>query len=154
MSGQHFDTLVLKPAFRVSAERPELRKRKGKRSKRPTPVSLRLTVEERAQLEREAGGRSLSAHIRDCLFNGRAAPRKTKSAGSVKDHAALARVLSAPRPVEPSPKILTIWPGRCGTAASSSRWKANRRYNVPAPTSQPCAATCSKRSACASGNER
>lgn len=95
MSGQHFDTLVLKPAFRVSAERPELRKRKGKRSKRPTPVSLRLTVEERAQLEREAGGRSLSAHIRDCLFNGRAAPRKTKSAGSVKDHAALARVLSA-----------------------------------------------------------
>lgn len=95
MSGQKSETLVLEHAFRVSVERPKTAKRKGKRSKRPTPVSLRLTVEERAQLEREAGGRSLSAHIRDRLFSGNAAPRKTKGARSVKDHAALARVLSA-----------------------------------------------------------
>lgn len=70
-------------------------KSKPRKPKRPTPVSLRLTLDERARLEREADGRSLSDHIRERLFNGDAAPRKIRGLKPVKDRQALARVLSA-----------------------------------------------------------
>ena len=36
--------------------------------KQPSPISLRLSVEERAQLERDAGDRTLSSYIRWRLF--------------------------------------------------------------------------------------
>jgi hypothetical protein len=34
------------------------------------PISIRLTPQERAELVRRAGGRSLSVYVRDCLFGG------------------------------------------------------------------------------------
>ncbi|WP_088343733.1 MULTISPECIES: hypothetical protein [Rhodomicrobium] len=67
-------------------------------TKRPPPFSLRLTPEERQQLERRAAGTSLGAYIRACLFGeGDANPaikRRTRSKFPVKDHKALAHVLS------------------------------------------------------------
>ncbi len=61
--------------------------------KTPPPLSLRLTREERARLERDALGRSLSAHIRERLFGEQVAKRKSRGKEPVKDHQALARVL-------------------------------------------------------------
>lgn len=57
------------------------------------PVSIRFTPEERAQIERDAGGKSLSRYIRERLFGSKAKGRTVRA--PTKDHAALARVLSA-----------------------------------------------------------
>lgn len=83
---------ILRHVFAAEAVKPKSSKPK---SKRPSPISLRLTEEERAQLEREAEGLSLSAYVRERLFGDDARPRKTRGKHPVKDHAALARVLSA-----------------------------------------------------------
>lgn len=61
---------------------------------RPTPFSLRLTFEERAALEAQAGAMPLGAYIRSRLLGGTAAPRKARRR-PVKDDEALARVLGA-----------------------------------------------------------
>ncbi|MEM7547870.1 MAG: plasmid mobilization relaxosome protein MobC [Pseudomonadota bacterium] len=63
--------------------------------KTPPPFSLRLTFEERAQLEKQAAGMSLGAFIRSRLFGEDEAPRRTRGKFPVKDHEALARVLEA-----------------------------------------------------------
>jgi hypothetical protein len=60
----------------------------------PSPFSLRLTFEERARLEQAAAGLSLGAYIRQRLFDGNAAPRRTRGKHPVKDHEALGRVLA------------------------------------------------------------
>lgn len=60
----------------------------------PPPFSLRLTFEERTELERAAAGMSLGAYVRDRLFGPDAAPRKTRGKTPVKDHEALGRVLA------------------------------------------------------------
>ena len=65
------------------------------KKKRPSPISLRLSDEERARLERDAAGMSVSAYIRERLFGEGAVPRKTRGKFPVKDHQALAKVLSA-----------------------------------------------------------
>lgn len=57
------------------------------------PFSLRLTPEERAQLEREAAGMSLGAYIRSRLFNSEAPKRRTRGKHPVKDHQALGKLL-------------------------------------------------------------
>ncbi len=57
------------------------------------PFSLRLTSEERAQLEKDAVGLSLGAYIRSRLFDESLPPRRTRSKHPVKDHQALAQVL-------------------------------------------------------------
>lgn len=59
------------------------------------PFSLRLSFEERAQLEKEAAGEPVGAYIRQQLFNGKQKPRRTRGKFPVKDHAALGRVLAA-----------------------------------------------------------
>lgn len=61
----------------------------------PVPFSLRLSFEERAQLEKEAAGLPVGAYIRQRLFHGKQTPRKTRGKHPVKDHAALGRVLGA-----------------------------------------------------------
>jgi hypothetical protein len=65
------------------------------RAKTPAPFSLRLTFEERAQLERDAAGMSLGAYIRGRLFGKDVMPRMTRGKTPVKDHKALGRVLGA-----------------------------------------------------------
>jgi len=61
----------------------------------PSPFSLRLTFEERAQLEQDAAGMALGAYVRERLFGDNVAPRKTRGKFPVKDHEALGRVLAA-----------------------------------------------------------
>ena len=62
-------------------------------SKYPPPFSLRLTFEERAQLDRAATGMSLGAYIRQQILGDNTTPRKTRGKFPVKDHEALGRVL-------------------------------------------------------------
>ncbi len=67
----------------------------SKNNKIPAPFSLRLTFEERAALEKEAGNKPLGAFIRSKLFRGSEAPRKqrTRSRKPLKDDKALAELL-------------------------------------------------------------
>jgi hypothetical protein len=67
--------------------------RDAAKKKRPAPFSLRLTFEERAQLEREAAGMSLGAYIRAKLFDNTKPTRQTRGKFPVKDHKALGKVL-------------------------------------------------------------
>jgi len=57
------------------------------------PFSLRLTFEERAQIEKEAAGVPLGRYIRNKVLDGKARPRRTRGRFPVKDHEALGRVL-------------------------------------------------------------
>ncbi|GJL64922.1 MAG: hypothetical protein NPIRA04_35760 [Nitrospirales bacterium] len=57
------------------------------------PFSLRLTPEERAQLEKDAAGMSLGAYIRSRLFDSSVPKRQVRNKFPVKDHQELAKVL-------------------------------------------------------------
>lgn len=57
------------------------------------PFSLRLSFEERAQLEKEAAEIPLGRYIREKVLDGKARPRRTRGRFPVKDHEALGRVL-------------------------------------------------------------
>lgn len=63
------------------------------RKKCPSPITLRVTDEEREKLKAAAAGMSVSAYIRKCVFGDAAAPRKMRSRVPVRDQAALARIL-------------------------------------------------------------
>lgn len=61
----------------------------------PVPFSLRLSFEERAQLEKDAAGLPLGAYMREQLLGEKKSPRRPRGKFPVKDHAALGRVLAA-----------------------------------------------------------
>lgn len=63
-------------------------------SRRPAPFTLRLTPEERSRLEQDAGHLSLSAYVKSCLFDGTAAPVRTRTRFPVRDQAALSAALA------------------------------------------------------------
>ena len=63
--------------------------------KRTPPVSVRFSEEERMLLRQLAGNERLSSYIRRCALNGDVTARKSSSRNPVRDHEALARVLSA-----------------------------------------------------------
>lgn len=63
--------------------------------KAPSPFSVRFSVEEREKLERDAAGMPIGAYIRLRVLGDEVAPRRTRGKAPVKDHQALARVLSA-----------------------------------------------------------
>lgn len=69
--------------------------KRRKRKKTPPPFSLRLTPEERAELEKQAAGMSLGAYIRLRLFDDALPVRRTRGKAPVKDHEELGRVLGA-----------------------------------------------------------
>lgn len=58
------------------------------------PFSLRLTQEERLQLDRRAAGRPLGAYIREHLFGPDVEPRTIRGQFPVKDHQSLAKLLA------------------------------------------------------------
>jgi hypothetical protein len=63
--------------------------------KSPAPFSLRLTADERAQLERRAAGTPMGAYIRACLFASESSHRRiTRGKAPVADHKALAQLLA------------------------------------------------------------
>jgi hypothetical protein len=65
-------------------------------TKEPTlpPFSLRLSFEERAQLERDAAGLSLGAYVRERIFDGSKVTPRRRGKFPVKDQKALASVLA------------------------------------------------------------
>ncbi|HST36340.1 MAG TPA: MobC family plasmid mobilization relaxosome protein [Allosphingosinicella sp.] len=58
------------------------------------PVSLRMTFEQKAQLERDAAGMSVAAYIRWRLFDPDSPPPRTRGKFPVKDHKALTKLLA------------------------------------------------------------
>jgi len=71
---------------------------KDQRKRRPVPLSLRLTPEERTQLERDATGMSLAAYIRAQLFDAPSGRKRmigvrTRGRNPLKDKQAIARAL-------------------------------------------------------------
>ena len=58
------------------------------------PFSVRLSVQERARLERDAAGMALGAYVRWRLLDPASPPPRHRGKAPVKDHAALARVLA------------------------------------------------------------
>ena len=63
------------------------------KKRRPAPFSLRLSFEERAKLEKLAGGSSLSAFIKAKVFADEGYIRRLRGKFPVKDHEALGKVL-------------------------------------------------------------
>lgn len=61
--------------------------------RRPAPLSLRLTPEDRERLESDAVGMSLGAYIRWRLFDPDRPPPRHRGKAPVKDHQALSAVL-------------------------------------------------------------
>ena len=57
------------------------------------PVSLRMSFEEKARLERDAAGMSVAAYIRWRLFEPSAPPPKTRGKFPVNDHRSLTKLL-------------------------------------------------------------
>ena len=64
------------------------------RGNRPAPFSLRLTPQERAELERLAGDMSLSAFIKDRVFDPDNPHPRRRRRRSVADHKALAQAMA------------------------------------------------------------
>ena len=58
----------------------------------PAPFSLRLSEDERQELERLADGKPLGAYIKDAIFERRIRPR-TRGQKPVRDHQALAKLM-------------------------------------------------------------
>lgn len=58
------------------------------------PFSLRLTQEERHELERQAGRLPLGAYIREQLFGASAQRRRTRGQFPIKSHQCLAKALA------------------------------------------------------------
>ena len=84
--------MPLSGEFQRGAKTGPSRVKPAKRT--PPPFSLRLTFEERARLELDAGDIPLGAYIRSKLFNEPATVRPSRKAKRpVKDHQALASVL-------------------------------------------------------------
>ena len=76
----------LYPEFKGEFAMPEKKKNAF------APFALRLSQEERSQLERDAGNMTLSAYVRSVLFN-KTTPRKRKHKRPIKDHQILSQVL-------------------------------------------------------------
>ncbi len=59
-----------------------------------SPISLRVSPEEKARLERDAGDMTQSAYIREQLFGDQVAPRKRRMKRPVKDHRTVAQLFA------------------------------------------------------------
>lgn len=83
-----------KPSVSASDKFAEVsRTPQTKSRKRPAPLSLRLSPEEWAALEKAADGMSLSRYIKGRIFDAKDRPKPSRRPQPVKDHAALARAL-------------------------------------------------------------
>ena len=66
------NTEYLSPPFEIASNPQKLK------TKRPSPITLRLTDEEREKLKIAAGDMPVSAYIRKCVFGAEVAPRKKR----------------------------------------------------------------------------
>ena len=72
----------------------------NKPSRYRPPFSLRLSFQERAQLERDAAGKSLGAYIREELFGKNVTPRRAARKLPIKDHEERRDALASMRNIE------------------------------------------------------
>jgi hypothetical protein len=79
----------VKSVFQVKAQAVSKNPKPSK-----SPITLRVTDEERERLKSMAAGMSVSAYIRKCIFAGDATRRKRRSHMPVKDQEAMARALA------------------------------------------------------------
>lgn len=77
------------------------------KKKRPSPLSLRLSDEERAQLQQDAGPLAVNAYIRKKLFGGNARLRKSQRRPSM-DHEQIAKLLGILGQSELGPSLIAI----------------------------------------------
>ncbi|MEP5732342.1 MAG: plasmid mobilization relaxosome protein MobC [Sulfitobacter sp.] len=66
----------------------------GSKPRPSSPLTLRLTAEERTRLEELAAGMTLSAYIRACMFGADAVKRKKRPKNVVEDKKAAAEALA------------------------------------------------------------
>ncbi len=91
MSGSSIQSdISLKSKFAASSCIPEKQK---SNKKRPAPLSIRLTDDERERLEEMAAGQALSSYIKTVLFNGETVQRGKRGAQTIKDYQKLAFAL-------------------------------------------------------------
>lgn len=81
----------LQHRFSRSAAKPESEPKP--KAKRPAPLSIRVSKEERKALQRAAAGRSVNSYIRERIF-GDQPKALERGKTQVKDYEALAKVLS------------------------------------------------------------
>ena len=90
MQDDLFEAPLIRAEFQKSSGAPV----QADRAAIPPPVSLRMTFEEKARLERDAAGMSVSAYIRWKLFNPNNPPPRLRGKFPVKDHQTLAQLLA------------------------------------------------------------
>lgn len=78
------------------------------RKKRPSPLSIRLTDEERVELKRAAAGQPLNGYIRDRLFGASGKAARSRRRKPVKDHVALAQALGLLGALDLGPSLRTL----------------------------------------------
>lgn len=78
------------------------------RRKRPAPLSIRITDEEREQLKRAAGGQPLNGYVRDQLFGASGKPARSRRRQPIKDHAALGQALALLGTMDVAPSLRTL----------------------------------------------
>ena len=88
MSGASLPDRNVAPVFRAAAD--DVPKKRTALS----PLTLRLTPEERARLEELAAGMTLSAYVRACVFAENAKLRKTRPKDIIEDKKAAAEALA------------------------------------------------------------
>jgi len=87
MSHSSYADTFSKVASRKQSAKPE-------KQKRPPPLSVRVSDEEKALLKRQAGNRSINGYIRHKLFGDAVNPKSVRRSPSV-DKEALAKALGA-----------------------------------------------------------
>lgn len=66
-----------------------------KKNKAPfSPICVRVSPEEKARLENDAGNMTLSAYMREQLFGKHVAPRKRRMKRPVRDHSTIAQLFA------------------------------------------------------------
>lgn len=81
-------------AFRDTAGTEERKKRPRQKRSAMSPVTLRLTAQEREKLEELAAGMTLSAYIRACVFAEETKRRKKRPKDVIADKKAAAEALA------------------------------------------------------------
>lgn len=88
MKGGGKDTQQVAPVFEAASKAP------SPKQKAASPLTLRLTLEERTKLEELAAGMTLSAYVRACLFAEETKRRKRRPKDVVADRKAAAEALA------------------------------------------------------------
>lgn len=84
---------ALKTSFQTASSVDSRLSVKTEKTKRPAPLSLRISAIERVSLVEAASGQPLNRYIRECLFDKKGNIRKRKRKSHSQDTQAIARIL-------------------------------------------------------------